>query len=367
MEAPVKLPLDSVERAVARLWDEEARRSGAPRMELMTLVALVSDRALVDRANHVIEDVVRSHPSRTILATWSDQPDDAITAEVALHRVGKDGPACGDAIVLDATGAGRDWLPDNVERLALPDLPVCLWWVGDLPDFDDLLDRMLSCADVVIVNSEEMDLRDLQKLSEIASRSHDRYALSDLTWIRLRPMQELIARFFDDEPSRLHLRCLQRVTIEFSPRESDVDAASTQAGLLFGWMANALGLSADGVRWRRGEGWAEAEFEHLVARFEHRYRPGLSGGAIVRVALDCAGALFDVERLDDPGVFRWSRQVPGSAVPAQKLRVAHQSESALLADSLASPRRDRLLEVSLQMGSRIVQSVAPRLSSRPSG
>lgn len=361
----MSLPLDAVERAVARLWEEEAQRSRSPRMELMTLVVLVSDLALVRRATEVIDDFVRSHPSRTILAKCSDKPENAITAEVALHRAGKDGPACGDAIVLDATGGGRDWLPDNVERLALPDLPVCLWWVGDLPDFDPLFDRMLSSADVVVVNSEEMDLRDLQKLSEIASRSRDRYALSDLTWVRLRPIQELIARFFDDEPSRAHLRSLRRVTIEFSPRENDVDAASTQAGLLFGWMANVLGLRPEGVRWQRGEGWAEAAFDQMIARFERRPRSGLSAGAIVRVTLDCGSALFDVDRSEDPSVFQWSRTVPGSIVPSQKLRIASRTESALLADSLAAPRRDLLLEASLQIGSRIVQPVAPRLSSRP--
>lgn len=364
----MKLALDSVERAVAQLWEDEARQSpGATRIELMTLVALVSDLGLVDRTNKVIEEVVRSHPSRTIVATWSDKRDDTITAEVALHRVGKDGPACGDAIILDAARVSRDWLPDNVERLVLADLPVCVWWVGDLPDFDHLLDRMLSCADLVVVNSQEMDLRDLQRLSELVGRSRDRCALSDLTWVRLRPLQELIARFFDDESARLHLPALRQIKIEFSPRESDVDAASTQAGLLFGWIANALGLRPEGVRWARGEGWAEAAFEHVTARFERRPRADLAAGAIVRVALECGGALFEIERQDDPCVFRWSRLVPGVMMPPQSLRIPDESESGLLAQCLETPRRDPLLEASLRVGSRIVQAIAPRPSSAPSG
>jgi len=362
-----KLALDSIEPAIAQLWEEEARRSGAPRIEFMTLVALVSDIALLGRANKVIEEVVRLHPSRTIVATWSDRLDETITAEVGLHRVGKDGAACGDAIVLDAAGVSRDWLPDSVDRLALADLPVCLWWVGDLPDFDHLLDRMLSCADLVVVNSEEMDLRDLRRLSEIVGRARDRYALSDLTWVRLRPIQELVARFFDDESSRDRLRSLRRVEIEFSPRERDVDVASTQAGLFFGWMANALGLRPESVRWVKGDGWAEATLEHVVARFARRPRPGLPAGAIVRIALDCGDAMFEIERQDDPCVFRWSRRVPGTPMPPQSLRIVDQSESALLAQSLDVPRRDLLLEVSLQIGSRIVQPVAPRLSAPPSG
>jgi glucose-6-phosphate dehydrogenase assembly protein OpcA len=361
----VKIPLESVERAMAQLWDQEARRTGAPRIELMTLVALVAETALVERAHQGIAHFAALHPSRTILAKWSDAAEDGITAEVALHRSGKDGPACGDAILLEATGSGRDWLPDNVERLALADLPVCLWWVGDLPDFDHLLDRMLSCADLVVVNSGEMDLRDLLKLSEIVSRSRDRYALSDLTWVRLHPLQELVARFFDDEASRGHLQSLHRVTVEFSPREGDTDVTSTQAGLFFGWMAHALRLRPDSVHWEKGDGWAQAAFDRVVARFERRPRPDVPPGTIIRVAMDCGSALFDIERQVDPCVFRWSREVPGATLPPQMLRLAIQSEPTLLAQSLATPKRDRLLEASLHVASRIVQPVAPRLSSRP--
>ena len=50
METPVKIPLDAVEREIARLWAEEAERSHAPRIELMTLVALVSEPSLLARA-----------------------------------------------------------------------------------------------------------------------------------------------------------------------------------------------------------------------------------------------------------------------------------------------------------------------------
>ena len=98
----------------------------------------------------------RAHATRarTIVAVWRDgAPTPAIAAEVATAPVSPGGAACGDAIMLEAIGAARDWLPGNAERLALPDLPVCVWWVGDLPDFDYLFDRMVVGADLVIVNS----------------------------------------------------------------------------------------------------------------------------------------------------------------------------------------------------------------------
>jgi glucose-6-phosphate dehydrogenase assembly protein OpcA len=359
----VRLSLDAVEPALARLWKEEADRGGAPRVELFTVVALASELPLLGRAQRVVAAVAGAYPSRTVVAACRQGADDAITAEVSLHRISS-GAACGDAIVLEATGAARDWLPENVDRLALPDLPVCVWWVGDLPDFDHLFDRLVVNADLIVVNSGEMDLRDLEKLSTIVNRCHGGAALSDLTWIRLRPIQDLIARFFDDETALACLRSAERITIEFAPREGEQDVASTQAGLLLGWMANAMSLGAATVGWKRGVDWAEVTLGRVVARFEARARPDVPAGSILRVAIECDGARFDIVRQDDPQVFLWSREAPGAPVPPQPLRIGIHEESTLLIRCLERPKRDALLEQSLHVATRIVRPVAPRLSTR---
>jgi hypothetical protein len=364
VEEAVKVSLDGVERELARLWQEAFERSSATRVQLMTLVALVSEPSLFDRAQDVVAQFVRSQPSRTIVAIARDGEVPGIVADVSLHRDAPSGRPLGDALVLEAIQGGREWLPENVDRLTLSGLPRCLWWVGDLPDFDKLFDRMLLSADVVVVNSSEMDLRDLEKLSEIVARSADRYALSDLTWIRLRPLQKLIARFFDDEPGAACLSTLRRVRIEFSPR-GDVDATSTQAALLFGWIAHTLSIRAERAKWRRGDGWSEVTLGDFVGRFEERARSDVPDGTILRVAFECQCAHFEVERQDDPHVFRWSRSVPDAPRPAETFRSPIHEEAALLVRCLERPRHDPLFQSSLHRGSLIVRPVAPRLSRLP--
>lgn len=361
----MSVSLDKVEREVSRLWEEEARKTGAARVELLTLVALVSEPRLLDRARDAVAQVARVHPSRTITAMWKDGAPPALTAEVALHRPAPTAPACGDAIVLESVGEAREWIPGNADRLSLSDLPVCIWWVGDLPDYDDLFDRMVVNADVVIVNSQEMDLRDLEKLSAIATRSRGRYALADLTWTRLRWLQDLVARFFDDEAGRACMGKVERITIEYSPRPGETDAASTRAGLLFGWMANALGLDAGSPQWKRGEKWAEVTLGRVTARFAQRPQDNVRPGGLVRVALEGGGASFEIARLEDPATYRWSREVPGAPTPSQVVRVSSHEEASLLIRVLERPKRDALLEASLRVGSRIVRPVAPRLSDAP--
>ncbi|HEY1695979.1 MAG TPA: glucose-6-phosphate dehydrogenase assembly protein OpcA [Polyangiaceae bacterium] len=361
----MRLEVGDVDRELTRLWEQDAHKQGSARVGLLTLVALVSEPRLLERVQKVVADVVKVHPLRTIVAVWKDGATPALTADVELHRVSAGGAVCGDAITLEAVGAAREWLPGNADRLALADLPVCVWWVGDLPDYDDLFDRMVVNADVVIVNSQEMDLRDLEKLSVIAARSHGRYALADLAWIRLHSIQDLVARFFDDEAGRAHLASVQRIEIEFSPREGEKDAASTRSGLLFGWIAHVLKLPIVAPQWRRGEGWAEVQLGGVTARFEPKLRPGVRPGGIVRLSIQCQDARFDIAREDDPQVFRWSREVPGVPTPSQLLRIKSLDETTLLCRCLERPKQDALLEASMHVGSRIVRPIAPRLSGRP--
>ncbi len=361
----VSLPLDKVERELARLWEEESRSAGGSRAALLTLVAMVSEPRLLDRAQQVMSELVRIHPARTIAAVWRDGAPPSISAEIAMHRPAGTGAVCGDAIKLEAIGAARDWLPGNAERLALPDLPVCVWWVGDLPDFDDLFDRMVVGADVVIVNSGEMDLRDLQKLSSITARSQGRFAVSDLTWIRLRAMQDLIARFFDDAEGQACLPDLERILIEVAPRPDEKDATSTQAGLLLGWIAAVLGLAPESAQWKRGDAWAEVRVGRLHVRFEQKPRSDVRPGVITRLVMEAGQAHFAIERGEDPRVYRWSRDVPGVSTPAHTVRVGAFEESSLLARCIERPKRDLMLETSLRVGSRIVLPVAPRLSALP--
>ncbi len=359
----MSLSLDECEREINGLWAEENKKAPAPRIQLFTLAALVSEPRLLRRAEDVVDHVVEAHPSRTIVAVWKDGSPPSITANVALHHA--NGAPRGDAITLEAVGLAREWLPENLDRLALPDLPVCVWWVGDLPDFDDLFDRMVVGADLVVVNSGEMDLRDLEKLSWIAQRSHGRYAVADLTWIRLRPLQDFVARFFDDEAARASLSSLRRIVIEYSPRDDEQDAASTTAGLLFGWMAHTLNLGPETAVWKRDGETSECAMGKVTVTFHRRRREGVSVGGIVAVSIECERARFDLERQDDPGVFKMSRELPGLPVPAQLLRVPAVDEHALLVRCLERPKRDHLFEASLHAGSRIVRSVAPRLSTGP--
>ena len=208
--------------------------------------------------------------------------------------------ACGDAIVLEAFGEARWWLPENFDRLALPDLPYCVWWVGDLPDHDLLFDEAIQRRrPVVVVNSAEMDLRDIEKLSNIARSSHGFYALLDLTWVRLRGLLDLVARFFDDPATLPYLSRLKSVTLTYNPRPGESDAASTRCGIFIGWLATQLKLQTETARWHRdasgGRGHAPARggLSPVAIRINQEKLADAHDGAITRITMVCDGPTGD--------------------------------------------------------------------------
>jgi glucose-6-phosphate dehydrogenase assembly protein OpcA len=368
----MKVALDRVEHEVTKLWEAEATPS--PRVELLTLVALVAEPRLRPRAAKVLEHVARVYPCRTIAALWHPEGAAVIDADVSLHRTVARAP-CGDSIVLEAHGPARGWLPENIDRLLLPGLPVCVWWLGDLPDFDDLFDRTVRRADAVVVDSSDMDLRDLEKLSRIVRLSGDQCALADLAWVRLRSFQDLLARFFDDRPVRGWLDGLHTIDLAYAPRPKNTDVASTQAGLLVGWLAAALGFRVDSVQWHKGDEVTEAIVTRtgsqraVTIRFQGVERHDVRDGCVLRVELHCSGAnghaRFEIARQSDPCMCLWRCDVPGLVVPSQMLSVGIHEESSLLVRYLERPARDPLFEASLHAGSTLVRPVAPRLSSFP--
>lgn len=381
----MKVALEKVERELAQMWEEEAKATSGSRVELLTIAALVSEPELMERAKAVLAYVATAHPCRTIAASWDSGTKPSIDCDVSLHRnTARANEACGDAIVLEAHGEARAWLPENLDRLALPDVPYCLWWVGDLPDNDTLFDEAVQHVDVVLVNSAEMDLRDLEKLSHIARGSKGKYALLDLTWIRLRGLQDLVARFFDDPSARAYLDGLSRIEIAYSPREHEQDAASTRVGLLIGWLAARLGLDEEGARWERDAHGGEITIPRravssgkrpnagpVTVRVNQEPREGVHPGSITRIKLTCDGPAgsgegnFEIVRAADPHVVTWSIDAPGVALPAHTLLIGSHEESRLLASQLERPSRDPLFEASVYAAYRIVRPVAPRLSVPP--
>jgi hypothetical protein len=368
----MNLRLNQVGYELDRLWLAESNGGHGLHSALFTLVAVVDDATLQDQACGTLREVMRIHPCRTMLATWSPGATPALEAQVELVRdQASDGRALGEWIHLHGRGKGRDWLPENLDRLTLPDLPLCLWWVGDLPDADTLYERLIGLANVVIVDSSQMHLRDLEKVARLL-RGPRPYALADLTWIRMRAIQDLVARFFDEQPLRPFLANIERMELCHTSNAGDMDVASSEAALFLGWFAAALRLPTEAPQWETTADALRVELPYpsgpgrLSVTFRREDLPGLPSGHLTGIKMEGANCSFRVERhRERPHRFRCAAFVQGDLRSSFEMAIEPQSESYYLARYLENPSKNQLLEASIRAASNIVHPMAPRYSSLP--
>lgn len=370
-----RVDIDKVEPALRTLWSS-AGPQGQPvtRVQHMTLVAVCETPDHQKVADAALSSVGGAHGARTIVITTREggaRP--SIVADVALHpRAARPELPGGEQVHLEALGGARGWIPDTLSKLLASDLPIYVWWVGDLPDDDELFDRVAPLSKLAIFNSNDMDLRDLSTLDRLAAGEDHRYALADFAWHRLRTWQDLVARFFDDPGCAAELSSLTEVIISFRVRRDpsrSKDPISNQAALFAGWWMHALSLelsswstsgepTATLTRAGAGKG-------AVTLRFRPIDRGDLPTGAIDSIELKSPSSSYHVGRDEkDPFVVCWAGEHPKNPIPKQCVRIHFPDEARMLGYVLEHPIRDPLFEASLHTAATLVSSIAP---SAPKG
>lgn len=322
MAEPVTaVELGSWRREGARLGEvvdalTELRRVGhrtATRTSVVNLVVLVDDEAEAARACAAIQDLGGRHPGRSIVVVRSPEgTSEGIDAEVTLHGAVAEGHSVwSEDVVLRVRGEAQRHLDSLVEPLTLPDLPVAAWVVGTVVQPSDAL---LVAADAVLVDSREAG--DPGLLASVAELSRQ-HTVVDLSWIRLRPWRELLARLFDGAAFRPFVAGVTsaRVTGKPGPRH-----------ILGGWLVSRLGLLHSAVELVEGQ--------HVAVHLEAR-----AGGK---------QASFTVDRADDRRLLRASARVEGGPSYDDLMGLPEVSLPWSLAEALTHLDRDRIREEAVE-------------------
>lgn len=240
---------DSIEAAI----QEDLRGlAGAPgvarpvaRPSVMTLIAVGLDSAGVQRIVDSIDHLARLHPSRTIvlLPDWPvDGPDLRVWHNpVCIDSSNEGFLVCGDQIAIRGRGRAIHHLPSLADQLALPGLPVFLWWAADfVPAYDELFDRVIDFSDRLIVDSSNFKSlgSSTARLARVACRRHNPCIPSDLNWSRLVPWRDVLAQLFETGATRAALAEIDQLVVTYDPSDP---AGPAQTLLLIAWLAGRLG------------------------------------------------------------------------------------------------------------------------------
>ncbi len=351
--------------------DPDTETQPPARASVMNLVLVGPDQDTIERASEVAAQLSYTYPSRTFAVTASPADpvaslDGYVSSYCYLSTPESKEVVCLEQVRLRAAGETARHLEGIILPLLLPDLPVFLWWIGEPPEETDAL---LQSCDRLIVDSTGFrePLPQLARLYRILPQQGNRRdgaALSDFTWLRLAPWQELLAQFFDGQETLPYLDQMSNVRVEYATDPGGAAHASPSL-LLLGWLAAKLRWQYHDVTTRAGERDYRLSFTkqggaQVTAQVVPRARAGESGytGELLTVELTALSedheATFSVSLAHD-GVHATTRaHLPGLREIIRAVPLERASMADLLLDELGSVGSNAAFEESLAVTARML-------------
>jgi glucose-6-phosphate dehydrogenase assembly protein OpcA len=353
----------AVEQALAGLRQASLTGVGPAlppvRATALNLVGYAGEPPKADQMARQAAALADQYPSRTIVlgARPARQAGDwDIWVWAHCHRALPGQVICFEAIQIMADGQDLERVPAVVLSLLLRDLPVVLWWPGDVPVEAALFQRLMADSGRLIVDSASAaDPQEL--LRHVAALGHAEQCeciISDLNWGRLTPWRQLTAQFFDPPDCRPCLESLEHVRLEFARPPGQAD--SVQAYLFVAWLATRLDWTPATTTWsetpagkrmnlRRGQQPMTVELVPLPAQAGEQGLCSLT----LRASHPEGQALFTIRRTATD-----SRAVVSTALPNREVRqrvvpFPAYSETDLLAKELERPGYDLAFQETLEL------------------
>jgi glucose-6-phosphate dehydrogenase assembly protein OpcA len=241
----VRVDVTSIEKQLAELWRAEKSQNddAVTKAALWNVVAHTWNAAQHAHATEILALASESVPQRTIVVQSDPGGAGSISSWISAncHLIGGGRQVCSEEVSIVAAGERVHHVAPLVKALLLPDMPVAVWWLGDLPDDQHhYAETLLDPADRLIVDSSQFNsASDLELVSRIAERTTT--APADLNWARLEEWRAATATLFDPQPMRERLKRIKEVKVTYGG-----DGFGTTAGALLyvAWLSAQSGSEA---------------------------------------------------------------------------------------------------------------------------
>lgn len=235
----VEVPIGSIDAELRKLWlaDEANTRAS------LTNFAIYSERDnAIEENTELIEAITAEQACRAILIHADPGCGEAsakawITAHCRIDPRGQKN-ICSEQITFELCGPTGDLLRNLVFAHLDSNLPLVLWWQGDLgQNFDE---RLYSRIDRLLVNSDRWDepAASFAALRRALQDTGNRLAIHDLSWSRSYHFRQAIANLFDDHGALARLGEISAVTITHE------DGVPIAARMLSTWVRARLPAAA---------------------------------------------------------------------------------------------------------------------------
>lgn len=314
-----------------RLWETTGDTAGTAssavtRACTRNVIVLCRDHDAARAAATLIAGVADRYPSRAFIVRRDDGPPERLGATLEAQCLVRPGGrhVCCEQIVLTVGAAAGRRAASAIVPLLVPDLPVFVWSMGGLPDWDDeMLVRLLDVADRVLVDSRGA-AEPAALLADLALHERrDRWSPGDFEWARLADWREAVAMLFEDPALARRPPVVERVTVRHGPQ------ADCAAALLAGWLLDRL----------------EAAGERSTVAVTFAATAGEAG--ILALGIELAGGVrLEAERAPG-GAIRLGIAGPAAGVLPGRVPCDAASVERLLEELLAAHAEEPLYERAL--------------------
>jgi glucose-6-phosphate dehydrogenase assembly protein OpcA len=367
METPLErasageeLPVDytSIEKSLADLWrgqkgdDDHA----ITRAALWNVVAHTSSSEHHATASEVLGRASAAIPQRTIVvrANASGEPQMSSWISANCHMIGDGKQVCSEEISIVASGDRIHRIPPLVNALLIPDMPVAVWWIGDLPgEHEDYVESLLEPADRLLVDSVHFDApADLALIGRIAEKTTTTPA--DLNWVRLEEWRTATASVFDAPALRGRLSSIRSVRL-IAGTSTDGEASffgeSVESLLFASWLSTQAGHRID------RDGRVEGPSGTVDYKFERRHQSTDVGGIAHADIVFDDGSCATISRDRDRGIL--TANVDGTvSTPESVTRLMGRRVDELIVRMLKRPEGDRVFLKVIPVAARMAKRFA---------
>lgn len=251
-----EVPVDGIHKALRQLWAQDEARTNAC---LINLAVYSEQKGSLQKNSAIVRDLTREHACRALLIEMDRSATEAsirswITAH--CHLSGGKKSVCCEQISFALTGVSRGRLRNTVFAHLTSDLPLILWWQGELsPIFEE---RLYSVVDRFVFDSSDWSapVKSFEILEQSLTSGRV-LTVQDLAWTRTFHYRLAVASLFDDPLAQSALPRIDAVEITHHPKHR---SAALQ---LLAWLAVQAG-------WRKG-----LELQ-LAVNKKHGNREGIS-------------------------------------------------------------------------------------------
>lgn len=355
LETDVRVDPTAIEKSLAELWrhNKETGDEALTRAALWNVVAHTSTTDLHTQASEILGRASAAVPQRTIIVRANPEAEPEITAWISAncHLVGGGKQVCSEEIAIVAGGDRIQRVPPLVNALLIPDMPVAVWWLGDLPnEHEDYVLSLLDPADRLIVDSVFFDSpADLLLVNRVAEKTTTTPA--DLNWARLEEWRTATASIFDPPHMRARLDRIRRVRVVAVTSTSDFFGETVEALLYAAWISAQVGHDVDAQGKVQGAG---GSIDYSI----ERKRQDRGTGGILEVDIEFGdGCSASIARDPSRGILVTS--LGGEvAIPEAVTRTASQRAEELIVRQLKQAKGDRILLKVLPIASRLARRVS---------